>query len=76
MIGFPYDDIDSWRHTFPADVFVYQLKKLSETWRMGIMELENVDRENPIVADVVDCAKALYCHFRSTYLQALFVVKG
>lgn len=75
MIGFPYDDIDSWRHTFPADVFVYQLKKLSETWRMGIMELENVDRENPIVADVVDCAKALYCHFRSTYLQALFVVK-
>lgn len=75
MIGYPYDDIDSWRFEFPVDVFVNQLNKLSEIWRLGVMELENVDRGEPIVADLVDCAKALYCHFRSTYLQALFVVR-
>ncbi len=74
MLGYPYDDIDSWSNIFPQEVYVNQLRKLCEAWRLGILELETVNTDNPFVSDLMDCAKALYCHFRSSYLQAMFVV--
>ena len=30
--GFPYDDLKSWRGIYPEEVFVEQLRKLSEGW--------------------------------------------
>ena len=76
--GFPYDDLKGWRSVYPEEVFVEQLRKLSEGWREG---LESLDAAGSLVpkqkrrafADLEHVARAAYCHFRSTYLQTCFV---
>jgi hypothetical protein len=77
MVGFPYDDLKSWRGNFyPEDVFENEFKILSEGWKEGLDYLQAaaskaVDKAN--MDDLLSVAKAAYCHFRSTYLQICFV---
>ena len=77
MIGYPYDDLTSWRGNFyPEDVFENEFKILSEGWKEGLEYLEQaapkaIDKMN--MDDLLSVAKASYCHFRSTYLQICFV---
>jgi len=79
MIGFPYDDLDSWRgNHYPEDIFEEQFRKLSEGWGEGIKYL--VDAKAGVKTefknnynDLLNVAEAAYCHFRSTYLQIRFV---
>ncbi|MEI6168249.1 MAG: hypothetical protein WCS52_13780 [bacterium] len=43
MIGFPYDDLDSWRgNHYPEDVFEEQFRKLSTGWAEGLKHLAEV----------------------------------
>jgi hypothetical protein len=46
MIGFPYDDIDTWRAIYPEDIFEEQFRKLSEMWKTG---LNYVDEAKEVV---------------------------
>lgn len=46
MIGFPYDDIDTWRAIYPEDIFEEQFRKLSEKWKTG---LNYVDKAKEVV---------------------------
>jgi hypothetical protein len=36
MVGFPYDDIDTWRAIYPANIFEEQFFKVSEKWEEGL----------------------------------------
>jgi len=78
MLGFPYDDLESWRAIYPEDVFENQFRKLTEVWVRGLQILQEAkpkvdpDKEAGF-ADLERVARAAYCHFRSTYLQAAFV---
>lgn len=72
MIGFPYDDLEHWRSIYPEEVFIEQFKKLSDKWNEGIKLLEKVP-DCPQKDELIPVAKALHCHFRSTYLQSLYV---
>jgi hypothetical protein len=78
MVGFPYDDIDSWRANYPRDVFENQFRKLSEKWKAGLAILADAEKhigaENEnYYEDLKTVAVSAYCHFRSAYLQARFV---
>jgi hypothetical protein len=79
MIGFPYDDLETWRGGhYPEDIIEKQFRKLSEGWENGMQYLLSIKekiepefKEN--YDDLFNVAEAVYCHFRSTYLQMRFV---
>lgn len=79
MIGFPYDDLESWRGGhYPEDIFEEAFRILSETWREGLEILRNagsalIGRRHSNWQDLFNISEAAYCHFRSTYLQICFV---
>lgn len=76
MVGFPYDHLDGWRSIFTRETYITQLKKLSDMWSKGIPVLKNacIGRENdPAVAMLLSCAGICDCHFRSMYLQCIYI---
>jgi hypothetical protein len=78
MVGFPYDDLTLWRAMYPEDVFVNQLKMLSEMWHDGLVELSDAKAACDVchrdaINELWQVAEATYCHFRSAYLQSAFV---
>lgn len=79
MVGFPYDDLDGWRSLYSIDTFVNQLKQLSDGWHNGTVQLQQVldetnGTDNPTLKEILDCAVVCDNHFRSMYLQCLFVL--
>ncbi len=69
MTCFAYDDLDSWRSIYPEDVFVNQLKKLSDKWKEGL----------DIIEDMPDCefkqtALGGFLLFNSSYNQAMYII--
>ena len=79
MIGFPYDDLESWRGKhYPEDIFEEQFRKLTTGWAEGLKQLEQAGKiisedKKAVLGDLANVAEATYCHFRSTYLQIRFV---
>jgi hypothetical protein len=78
MIGFPYDDVESWRGIYPSEIFEEQFKKLSEGWECGLDILNNLEKEidpQKLIAfyELKNIAESTYYHFKSTYLQIAFV---
>ncbi len=71
MIGFPWDDLESWRGDYPVEVFERAFRELSEGWGEGLRILREADSEQ--VGELYTVAEAVYCHFRSTYHQIAFV---
>lgn len=81
MIGFPYDDLDTWRAVYPPDVFVAQFRKVAHGFDRGLGELGSALHASGVGEDEakalraeMDLAEAAALHFRSTANQARFVV--
>jgi hypothetical protein len=77
MTGFPYDDIDAWRATYPPLVFEEQLRRLSEEWQTGLRLLPGIEEDTPAVTaanlrELTAVATAAWCHFKSSHLQFKF----
>lgn len=68
MTCYAFDDLDAWRSIYPREVFVRQLRLLSEKWAEGLALLEPLSD-----LPVKDMAAAAYAIFRSSYLQAQFI---
>ena len=69
MTGFALDELDRWRGIYPREVYINQLKLLSEKWELGLKEIK----------DMPDCeftqmAWAAYALFRTSYLQTKFIM--
>ncbi|NLC43197.1 MAG: hypothetical protein GX783_02815, partial [Clostridiales bacterium] len=73
MIGYPYDDLNSWRAIFPVDLFKNQWEKLCSEWRKGL-ELLDEDNQNKEYDFYCRISKACYCHFKSTYNAICFTL--
>ncbi|MBU0714027.1 MAG: hypothetical protein KJ964_01555 [Verrucomicrobia bacterium] len=78
MVGDPYDCLKGWCSIYPEEVFEQQFVKLSEGWHRGLEILRQaaprVDAGHRTTFDDLErVATAAYCHFRSTYLQIVFV---
>ncbi len=68
MTGFAYDNLEVWRSNYPREVYINQLKKLSDIWREGL----------ELIKDMPDCdfkqaAYGGYLLFYSSYLQSEFI---
>jgi hypothetical protein len=76
MIGFPYDDLASWRGPYPAEVFAAQFEKVAAGWDAGLAELKRAAEISDATAAREDhaLARAAGLHFRSVANQARFVL--
>jgi hypothetical protein len=66
MVGFPYDDLDTWRSVYPAEVFIAQMDKVAKGFHSAAEGLRSVPAEASLI-------EAAAIHFRSTANQARFV---
>lgn len=81
MCGFPYDDLDSWRVIYPADVFANQLEKVARGFEEALQKLRSrmggVDVRRSAHREAIESechiAEAAALHFRSAANQARFV---
>lgn len=70
MTCYAYDEIDKWRNIYPREVYVDQFRKLSEKWQLGLDAIEDLPE-----SDFKLAAWGGYALFRSSYLQADFIVQ-
>jgi len=77
MTGIPYDDLNGWRSIFPQDVYVSQIKQLSDGWHEGTLALEAAARgtDDVHLLALVRWTNVIDCHFRSIYNQSRFVIR-
>ena len=80
MIGFPYDDLTSWRQVYPVKVFIAQFTKIADGFDAAIAALRRETTSTKTSAafqkaleSEVNVATAASIHFRSTANQARFV---
>ncbi len=77
MTGIPYDDLDAWRSIFPREVYISQLKKMSDDWHDGTLALEAAAQktEDCHLTALLRWTRAIDCHFRSMYNQCIFILR-
>jgi len=66
MVGFPYDDLDTWRSIYGAEVFIAQMEKVAAGFRRAAAECKSAPEEARFL-------EAAAIHFGSTAKQARFV---
>jgi hypothetical protein len=83
MVGFPYDDLDTWHAVYPPETFVQQLEKVADGFDSA---LENLRRAEAAAQGLLaaahrrafddECrvAEAASIHFRSVANQSRFVL--
>ncbi len=77
MVCNPYDDLTKWRNLFPEEIFVDQMRKMSEKWNEGFELLKMVDlTKNPYLDELYDVADACNVTFRGMYNQCAFIATG
>ncbi len=83
MVGFPYDDLDSWRAIYPPEVFIAQFEKVADGFERAITDLQRAlaaqqgritAEEQAALKEEIGVAEAAAIHFRSVANQARFVL--
>jgi hypothetical protein len=79
MVGFPYDDLKTWRGPYAEEAFAEQFTRLATGWKDGLAELAEAvskappERQRDARTDLV-LAEAAGLHFRSVANQARFTM--
>jgi hypothetical protein len=83
MVGFPYDDLDSWRAVYPPEVFAGQFEKVAGGFDRALKRLRAATavpkgrvtkRQQTALEAECGVAEAAAIHFRSAANQARFVL--
>jgi len=81
MVGFPYDDLDTWRQVYPPEVFVAQFNKMADGFDRAIAALKTATKtirsspaQSQTLVQELNVAEAAAIHFRTTANQARFIV--
>ncbi len=80
MVGFPYDDVNTWRAIYPAEVLASQFEKIATGWEQGLSCLQSAQRRPGTTAQRANLhtdlgiAQAAGLHFRSVANQIRFVM--
>ena len=69
MTGFALDELDRWRANYPREVYLNQLKLLSDKWKLGLKTIENL----PDI-EFKQMACAGFALFNTSYLQTKFII--
>jgi len=81
MVGFPYDDLDTWRAIYPPEVFAVQLERVANGFQTALKQL--IDATDPMhlpksakttLAGELRVAEAAAIHFQSVANQTRFVM--
>ncbi|MCA9428513.1 MAG: hypothetical protein KC994_25765, partial [Candidatus Omnitrophica bacterium] len=80
MVGFPYDDLNSWRAVYPVDVFIGQFQKMADGFREAQSRLKELTAGVELTANQakklqleLDTAEVCSLHFQSVANQSRFV---
>jgi len=80
MVGFPYDDLEGWRKSYPTKTFIAQFEKIAEGFEKAIAGLTAAAQgiklsrtEQRAFEQELNVAEAAAIHFRSTASQCRFV---
>jgi hypothetical protein len=79
MVGFPYDDLDSWRSIYPAEAFIRQFETIADGFRSAIDKLRRLPArkmsagQRDALTSELRVGEACELHFRSVANQARFV---
>ncbi|MBX2925072.1 MAG: hypothetical protein KF746_22920 [Chitinophagaceae bacterium] len=79
MVGFPYDDLKSWRGIYPDAGFINQFQSVAAGWHKGLEYFQQVKsvsdglHRQTVLSDE-RIAGAAYLHFASVVNQARFIV--
>lgn len=79
MVGFPYDDLNSWLAPYPKEVFVDQFKQLVQGWKDGLrlfsIAVKQASGHKRAVAEKdLQLAQVGLIHFSSVANQAQFII--
>lgn len=79
MVGFPYDDLTSWRSIYPPEVFLEQWRTLCTGWEQGLRYLDTAvglhnKKYDSAVQEEQRIARAAYNHFASVSHQVAFIM--
>lgn len=80
MIGFPYDDVDGWRATYPPEVLAGQFEKIAAGWAEGLtafrsaLDKAGTPSQQAAVREDLAIAEAAGLHFRSVANQIRFIM--
>jgi hypothetical protein len=83
MVGFPYDDLDSWRSIYPPDVFIRQFDLVADgfeqtlaKFKLAIQEKEALisETQQRSIEEEFTIAEACAIHFRSVANQSRFIL--
>ncbi|MCC6239854.1 MAG: hypothetical protein IT448_06130 [Phycisphaerales bacterium] len=76
MVGFPYDDLETWRGPYSREDFHQQFTRLAQRWRRGTEMMEKIHHEFPsdAVKEQWRMAEAALIHFQSTANQIQFII--
>jgi len=72
MVGFPYDDLDTWRSVYPPDTFITQMDKVAVGFFKAASDLKSFTPSAELQREI-GLIEAAAIHFRSTANQARFV---
>lgn len=73
MIGFPYDDIGTWRAIYDEDTFEKQFARLVDGWRAGFDTLAPFSSADGDVGEIYRMAAGALSHFEAVLNQIRFV---
>lgn len=73
MVGFPYDDIITWKGIYDAATLEEQFRQLCEGWKVGLEVLRTSVSSSEKAEEILLMAEVCYCHFRSAYHHVAFV---
>ena len=83
MVGLPYDDLNSWRSVYPADVFIRQFETMGEGFQDAVNELEAAavqakgdlsEIHQDQLQQEIRIGRACAVHFESVANQSQFVL--
>ncbi len=74
MIGFPHDDIKTWKAIYSSEDFLKQFEKLVAKWEIGLNILKNCKTDNEKFNELLNISKGVYYHYRSTVNHIKFVM--
>lgn len=81
MVGYGYDDLDSWRAVYPVDVFVAQLNRVADGFMSALEDLKRrtarvggTSAQRKALELELGVAETVAIHYRSVANQALFIV--
>ena len=74
MVGCGYDDLNSWRAIYPADVFISQLEKTADGFFAAVKRLKNdVPKPREAMQEQMRFAEVAALHWKSVALQSRYV---